>query len=210
VRRTRIKICGITSVEAAQVAVDAGADAIGLVFAEGSPRRIEVDQAAEIVQRVPPMVTIFGVFQLAGGVHPDLESWRHLGDWVQLHGDESEAVAKSVSRRFHVIKGFSYDSKQLKRWDHCPSVRMLLVDGGTPGGGKGFRHAKLARLMDQVEKPVALAGGLTPDNVIEAIRTVRPFAVDVSSGVESKPGVKDPDLIHAFCDAVRAADAQGE
>jgi len=225
--RTRIKICGITTVEAALAAVDAGADALGLIFAGGSPRRIAIDAAADIRAAVPPLVTLFGVFQLTmiggaggvasggtsggtfGGVNPDLEHWSNLGHWVQLHGDENEALARHLTRRFRVIKAFRYSAAQVRRWDACQSVEMLLIDSPRPGSGRSFNLAPLAKTMREgVRKPVMLAGGLTPANVADAIRQVRPYAVDVSTGVESPPGSgrKDPALIRAFCEAVRAAD----
>lgn len=205
-QRTRIKICGITTPDAARTAIEAGADALGIVFASGSPRQITIDQAVEIFKVVPPFVTVVGVFQLDNRPNQALEDWKNIGRWVQLHGDEDEAIAKRLSRSFRVIKGFRFDAKQVGRWDRCDAVEMLLIDGAKPGGGRGFKHAALAERMPEIRKAVTLAGGLAPENVGEAIRTVRPFAVDVSTGVESKPGEKDPALIRAFCEAVRAAD----
>lgn len=204
--RTRIKICGITDAQTAREAVACGVDALGLVFADGSPRRVSIEQAVEIFTLVPPLVTIFGVFQLTQRPNRELEEWKSVGGWVQLHGDEDETIAKRISRSFRVSKGFRFDPKQVRRWDRCEPVEMLVIDGARPGGGRGFRHDRLAEIMGDIRKPVMLAGGLTPENVGAAIRLVRPYAVDVSSGVESEPGVKDAEKIRAFCAAVREAD----
>jgi len=212
-RRTRIKICGVTSPEAARAAVESGADAIGCVFAEGSPRRISIELAAEIIASLPPMVSAFGVFQIEPGnsmsIDPDLEQWQRMSPFVQLHGDEDEQIAKRLARRARLIKGFPFASAQVRRWDACPHVQMLLIDGTNPGTGRPFNYDKLAAMMGSITKPVMLAGGLDAEGVGRAIRAVRPFAVDVSSGVEASPGVKDPHRIAAFCDAVRTADLEG-
>ena len=205
-QRTRIKICGITDVESARAAVECGADAIGLVFVNESPRAVTTEQAVEIFRVVPPLVSVVGVFQLDSRPNRWLEDWKSIGRWVQLHGDEDETIAKRTSRVFRVIKGLRFDPKQIRRWDRCEPVEMLVIDGARPGSGRGFRHDALAEQMPTIHRPVALAGGLSPENVGEAIRAVRPFAVDVSSGVESSPGIKDPALIEAFCAAVREAD----
>lgn len=198
-RTTRIKICGVRSIETARIAVEAGADAIGMVIdVPGSPRTLSLAEALEIQATLPPIVMSVAVM-----TNPDpslAERWR--GSWIQLHGDEDEALVAQVGRTKHVVKGFRFDAQQVRRWNSCPDVDVLLVDGSAGGEGVGFRHEELAALMPGIEKPVILAGGLTAENVGAAIRTVRPFAVDVSSGVETEPGVKDPELIRAFCDAV--------
>lgn len=128
-----------------------------------------------------------------------------MAHWVQLHGDESEQVVKQVARTSRVIRGFRFDEAQVRKWGQSPHVRMLLIDGDSPGRGRGFKHAELAALRPRLAKPVMLAGGLSAANVGEAIRAVQPYAVDVSSGVETEPGVKSPELIDAFCAAVREA-----
>lgn len=202
--RTRIKICGVMDVETAIVAVDAGADAIGLVFAPKSPRRIDSERALEITEALPPGVTAVGLFQLRGADDPLLDEW--WSDWVQLHGDENEAVVTAIAETHRVIRGFQFSREKIQRWERCDSVDVLLIDGSDGGGGASFDHGALAKRMPDVSKPVILAGGLTPENVGAAIRAVRPFAVDVSSGVERQRGVKDHELIRAFCAAVRAAD----
>jgi phosphoribosylanthranilate isomerase len=200
---TRVKICGITSVELAGNAVEAGADAIGLVIGvPESPRSIPFEAAETIFKAVPPLVMSVAVVQEPDPALAD----RWAGAWLQLHGDEDEALVGRIARTKHVIKGFRFDPQQVKRWNDCPHVDILLVDGSAGGRGEAFRHEELAKLMPQISKPVLLAGGLTPQNVGPAIRAVRPFAVDVSSGVESSPGVKDPQLIRQFCEAVAAAD----
>jgi phosphoribosylanthranilate isomerase len=127
--------------------------------------------------------------------------WR--ATWVQLHGNEDERTVASFARTKHVMRGFRFDVDEVLRWDACPDVDILLVDGSAGGTGVSFRHDQLAALMPKITKPVVLAGGLTPQNVADAIETVRPFAVDVSSGVESAPGIKDADLIRHFCAAVK-------
>jgi phosphoribosylanthranilate isomerase len=176
---TRVKICGITSPELARVAVEAGADAIGMVIDVPHSPRSDPDPALA-------------------------ERWS--GTWFQLHGDEDETLVGRFAGSKHVIKGFRFDPDQVKRWNDCPHVEILLIDGSAGGRGEAFRHEELTALMPQISKPVVLAGGLTPHNVASAIRVVRPFAVDVSSGVESSPGVKDPQLVREFCAAVTEAD----
>ena len=211
--RTRIKICGVTSLEAARAAIDAGADAIGCVFADGSPRRITIDVAAEIVSILPPMVSAFGVFQLnnhSNAISSDLEQWMRMSPFVQLHGEEDEQTAKRIARKGRVIKAFPFASAQVRRWDGCPHIQMLLIDSATPGSGKRFNYEKLVSIKNSIDKPIILAGGLNAESVGDAVRAVRPFAVDVSSGVESAPGAKDAKRIEAFCAAVRDADASGE
>jgi len=198
---TLIKICGIRSVEMAAMAVEAGADAIGMVIdVPGSPRTLTLDEAEAIAATLPPRIMKIAVIRNGD---PQMAARWH-STWVQLHGDEDEQTVAGFARTKHVMRGFRFDVDEVLRWDACPDVDILLIDGSTGGTGESFRHDQLAALMPKITKPVVLAGGLTPDNVADAIATVRPFAVDVSSGVESAPGVKDADLIAQFCDAVRA------
>jgi len=201
-RRTRIKICGITTPEAATAAVDAGADAIGLVFAQGSPRCIDAPTATRLLEMIPPLVITVGVYR---DLRPDSDPMTDRVGMLQLHGGEDETLIAGLAEP--VIRGFPFSPEAIARWDACPNVAALLVDGPRGGTGEVFDHRSLAALANTITRPVFLAGGLTPDNVGDAIRVVRPYAVDVSSGVESAPGVKDPSLIAAFCDAVRRADS---
>ena len=207
---TRIKICGIRDEESAFAAADAGANAIGFVFYPQSPRFIEPVEAWEIVGMLPPFVASVGLF-----VNANIERFMLIEeecptDLSQLHGQEQEDLVRQCGP--NVIKAVRFDAAtiqaELDRWNKVDEVDAILVDGSIGGQGTSFDWSALVAAKDRISKPLILAGGLTPENVGEAIRVVQPFAVDVSSGVESAPGVKDPDLIEAFCRAVRRADAE--
>lgn len=207
--RTRIKVCGITTPDMAGAAVDAGADAVGFVFVENTPRYIDPDDATEIMFGLPPMVSAVGVIRdLDVDQFCELEQ-RCPTQLMQLHGKEPVDLVKQCGPG--VIKAFRFDNatiaSQLARWNEVDEVDAVLIDGSDGGTGERFDWNALASHLDGFEKPILLAGGLDADNVADAIRTIRPYAVDVSSGVESSPGVKDPAKITAFCAAVRAADA---
>ena len=197
---TLIKICGLRSAEMARAAIEAGADAIGFVIeVPCSPRTLTVGEANAIAETLPPRIITIAVVR-----DPDpavAEQWR--GTWLQLHGDEDERTVARFARTRYVIRGFRFDPGAIRRWNDCADVNTLLIDGSAGGGGETFHHEALAALMPGISKPVMLAGGLTPRNVAAAIKTVRPWAVDVSSGVETAPGVKDEALIRRFCAAVR-------
>lgn len=206
--RTRIKICGVTTPDAARAAADSGADAIGLVFVPGSPRVIDPAKAWEIVRTLPPFLASVGLFRNAT-VDQYIETERQCPtDFGQLHGDEPEEVVQQCGPR--VIKAIRFDAatieQDLARWSAIDEVDAVMVDGGAGGEGVALDWEALARNAHACAKPLILAGGLTPENVGEAVWIVRPFAVDVSSGVEREPGVKDLGKIEAFCAAVRAAD----
>lgn len=206
--RTRIKICGIRDFDAAEAAIDAGADAIGFIFVRNSPRCINPEDAQEILFSLPPLVSSVGVFMNhSPDAFADIEETCPTTH-SQLHGNEDE---KTVSACGPVIKAVRFAPEtiaaDLKRWEDNPDVEAIMIDSPTPGAGETFDWNVLPPLLEHVRKPIFLAGGLTPDNVGAAIRTVRPYAVDVSSGVERERGVKDPALIEAFCAAVRQADA---
>ena len=202
-RRTRIKICGITSVEMALAAAEAGADAIGLVFVPSSPRYVLPGPAQRIAKALPPLISSIGVF--LNPSDPDLQNWR--GQWVQMHGQEEEWQLSRVAQNRRIIKGLKFDPEQVRRWERCPHVSALLIDGVDPVHKSGFVHERLAEMIHTLSTPVILAGGLNPRNVEQAIRSVKPFGVDVSSGVESSRGVKELSLVREFCAAVREADA---
>lgn len=207
--RTRIKVCGITSHDMAAAAVDSGADAIGFVFVENTPRYIDPDDATEIMFALPPMVSAVGVIRdLDVDQFCELEQ-RCPTQLMQLHGKEPVDVVKQCGPG--VIKAFRFDNatieSQLARWNTVDEVDAVLIDGSDGGTGESFDWDALASRLDGFDKPIILAGGLDPANVALAIRTIRPYAVDVSSGVESSPGVKDPAKIAEFCAAVRSADA---
>jgi phosphoribosylanthranilate isomerase len=220
--RTRIKICGVRDPATAVAAADAGADAVGLVFAPGSPRCVTQAEAAAVIAVLPPMVEPIALF-----VNEPVARVRMvcaaLGiRCVQLHGDETpEQVAQLAPLR--VIKAIPFVAGEMETtlapWRMGP-VRpaALLWDapmGKSSGGQRGgsgttldwdaLRQLQHQGMMAGLPASI-LAGGLNPGNVGQAIATVGPFAVDVSSGVESSRGVKDPALIQAFCAAVRAAD----
>ncbi|HIJ80226.1 MAG TPA: phosphoribosylanthranilate isomerase [Desulfuromonadales bacterium] len=195
----RVKICGITSLEDALLAINAGADALGFVFFEESSRFITPDNAAAVIRRLPPFVQTVGLF-----VNEELASVNMIAgqcglDLVQLHGEESPEYCMGINRR--VIKAFRVkDSSvldELPRYD----VAGYLLDTWSPvahgGTGTTFNWEIAARAASQ--RPIILAGGLTPENVGDAIRQVRPYAVDVSSGVESAPGKKDVLKVTSFC-----------
>lgn len=194
----RVKICGITTVEDALLAVDAGADAIGLVFYDKSPRVVTPERAAAIVSALPPFVQAVGLFVNADidVVNATAESCRL--DLVQLHGDESPEFCAQAVRR--VIKAFRVKDGEslLPMKDY--RVSGYLLDAWSPAahGGTGMTfNWDLARDVGGFG-PVILAGGLTPDNVGSAVQMVAPYGVDVSSGVETRPGVKNPDMVRAF------------
>jgi phosphoribosylanthranilate isomerase len=194
----RVKICGITNVEDALLAVAAGADAIGLIFYKESPRALLREQAAAIVRVLPPFVQAVGLFVNAdiGFVNATADACRL--DIVQLHGEESPEFCGLVQRR--VIKAFRV--KDAASLDPMKNYRVAgyLLDAWSPKahGGTGttfnWEVAKIAGKFG----PIILAGGLTPDNVRKAVESVAPYGVDVSSGVESAPGKKDLEKVREF------------
>lgn len=198
---TRIKICGISDAETALAAVEAGAHAIGCVLAPNSPRTVSMDVAIEIASNLPDHVELVGVF-VDGDLDEALLPWQPR--WTQLHGHEDLAVVERLTGP--VIRAIAFDEDLIRQWDGTAGVDRLLVDNHRPGSGHGFDHDALAEIRDSLQTPLILAGGLTPDTVGTAIGHLRPWGVDVSSAVESSPGVKDVGRIREFCDAVRNVD----
>lgn len=209
--QTRIKICGITRPADAIAAVDAGADAIGLVFYAASPRAVTLEQAAGIAAAVPPFVTIVSLFvdEPAAGIRRILS---HVPiDLMQFHGDESPDFCAQFERPWIKALRVRPETDVASECRRFSASRGMLLDAwaeGVPGGtGKRFDW-RLA--MGEYPVPVILAGGLNDANVGDAIAQVRPAAVDVSGGVEQAPGIKDPEKIARFIAAVRAADQTAE
>lgn len=205
--RTRIKICGITRPDDARVAVESGADAIGLVFYPDSPRAITIAQAKAVAAAVPPFVTVVGLFvDAAADTVNEILQAVPLG-LLQFHGGESADWCGQFCRPW--IKALRVRcandiSAGLAGYPGAAGVLLDAWQEGVPGGtGKTFDW-RLAE--SQRTRPVVLAGGLNAGNVGRAMAMVRPFAVDVSGGVESAPGEKDPALIREFVAAVRRAD----
>ena len=201
----RVKICGITRVEDALAAAAAGADAIGLVFYAKSPRAVDIEQAREILAALPPFVTTVGLF--VDAERSELE--RILAsvplDLLQFHGDESvqqcEAFGRPYIKALRVKAGDDI-AAQVARY---PSAQGILLDAyveGVPGGtGEAFDWSLIPQMLS---KPLILAGGLRPDNVAEAVSRVRPYAVDVSGGVEASKGIKDAVKVETFVRRVRS------
>ncbi len=198
--QTRIKICGVQDPDMAHVAIEAGASAIGMVNHPASPRHVDQHMIAHIRQFIPSSFPSVEVL-----VDPSPDQLLHTKGWVQLHGEEPESLVSTAPGP--VIRGFSFSPEAVRRWNECEDVSILLIDGPGKGAGEGFDHDQLLELKDSVDKPLIIAGGLCPETVGDVIRLLKPWGVDVSSGVESERGKKDPDLIKAFCDAVRAEDS---
>lgn len=206
--RTRIKVCGITEPEDARVAVAAGADGLGFIFVPQSPRHIDPDMVRKITRELPPLVDAVGVF-----VDEEMEVVEEIMQYcclsfIQLHGSETPEYCEKISCR--VMKSFSIGTGT-KNEDFAPyaeAVSGFLLDTyhKDMAGGTGLTFDW--QLLEHIKPPgpFVLAGGLTPDNVGDAIRQVKPFAVDVNSGVEYQPGRKDPDKLSSFVHAVRKAD----
>ncbi|WP_447590819.1 phosphoribosylanthranilate isomerase [Aquipseudomonas campi] len=200
----RSKICGITRVEDALAAAAAGADAIGFVFYEKSPRAVTVEQAQRIVAALPPFVTTVGLFVNAGrdALREVLASVPL--DLLQFHGDESQADCEGHNRPYIKALRVRAGDDITAQMAQYPSASGILLDTfveGVPGGtGEAFDWALVPH---DLPKPVILAGGLSPENVRAAIARVRPYAVDVSGGVEASKGIKDADKIRLFIREVR-------
>jgi len=210
----KIKICGITNPEDARVAVEAGADALGFVFHRSSPRSVDAEMVRWIVAQLPPFVLPVGVF-----VNEDVKKVRDLMDacglaLAQLHGEETVVYCETLGRP--VLKTIRLRDRgsllALAEFQGRARVRGFVLDafsekayGGTGETVDGTLAAEAAKAAK-----VLLAGGLKPDNVAEAIRQVRPYGVDVSSGVEARPGKKDPEKIRTFINAVKLVSASLE
>ncbi|WP_319240521.1 phosphoribosylanthranilate isomerase [uncultured Propionivibrio sp.] len=206
--RTRIKMCGLTRPQDVLAAVEAGADAIGLVFYPPSPRHVDLAQAAALARLVPPFVTIVGLF-----VNADPAQLRatlaavpiHL---LQFHGDEDEAYCRQFDRPFIKAARVKPGMDLLQYAQVFPSAQAILLDAFVEGYGGGGKVFDWALIPERLDKPVILSGGLDVANVADAVRRVRPAAVDVSSGIESGKGIKDAEKMQAFVAAVRGAEAE--
>lgn len=204
--RTRVKICGITNHQDAQEAIRSGADALGLVFYPPSPRAVTLEQAREIVAGLAPFITVVGLFvdeerdriaEILSQVHIDL---------LQFHGDEAPEACIGHDRPYIKAIRMRDDVDLYVELDRFSQAQGLLLDtyrAGVPGGtGATFNWDKIPA---DIADSVILAGGLTPENVEQAIRQVRPYAVDVSGGVEREKGIKDREKIAAFMRGVERA-----
>ena len=201
----RVKICGVTSAEDAELAASLGATAVGMVFWSGSPRAVDVERAKLIALALPTFVTAVGVF-----VDQSVDEVSAIADAVkldaiQLHGHENASDYAALGRR--LIKSVAVRDRSAEaEADRVPARATVLLDAHDP-----LRHGGTGQLIDWTvaatiarRRPVILSGGLTPETVDAAVRAVRPYAIDVSSGVESSPGRKDPTKLRAFFAALRA------
>ncbi len=204
--RVRVKICGITRVEDAIAAADAGADAIGLNFYPRSKRVIDISRAKAIIKALPPFITTVGLFVDQDSAYIQSLVKELDLDLLQFHGDESQEECLAISKPY--IKAIrmkpGIDLKDLiLEYDSCSGILLDAYVSGLAGGtGTSFEWD---RVPQNLQKPVILAGGLNPENVYDAVQVVKPYAVDVSGGVESEPGIKDSSKIIEFIKNVRLA-----
>ena len=202
--RVRVKFCGITRLEDAQAAVSLGADAVGFVLTNKSKRFIEPSRARTIRETLPPFVTAVVLF------NNDDANWIEEAvrvvrpDIIQFHGTESRALCESFGVRYIKAIGMGEEGTVERTVAQHPNATAILLDSNKPGeqGGSGVTF-DWSRIPTNLPKPVILAGGLTCDNVALAIRTARPYAVDVASGIESAPGIKDAEKMRRFINEVR-------
>lgn len=205
--RTRTKICGLTRAGDAHAAVQAGADAVGLVFYPPSPRAVDVAQARAVIAAVPAFVTVTALFvnPSADEVQKVLDSVRI--DLIQFHGDEEDDFCSQFNRPYIKAVRVRQASDVVASCVRFPGALAILLDSykpGVPGGtGESFDWSLVPA---ELSKPIILAGGLNPGNVAQAIRQVRPFAVDVSGGVEAGKGIKDHGKVNEFIKEVFRAD----
>ena len=204
--RTRVKICGLTTIDDIVNAVISGADALGFNMFPASPRFVPEDQLAKLSRSVPPFISKVGLFVNADASKVEALAQLAKFDLLQFHGDESDDYCTQFGMPFIKVIRLSSAMSLAEEIKKFPNSHGILVDahdevlfGGT---GKTLDWNNLA----EIDQPLILAGGLTPDNVATAILQVKPFAVDVSSGVEVSKGVKDPKKIRDFMVAVRTAD----
>lgn len=203
--KIRIKICGLTRIEDLNSAVEAGADAIGLVFYPPSPRYVGLAQAAELARSVPPFVSVVGLFVNADPllVKETLAAVPiHL---LQFHGDEDEPYCRQFNRPYIKAARVKPGMDLLQYALGYPSAQAILLDAFVDGYGGGGKVFDWSLIPGDLGKPVILSGGLDAANVGEAIIRVHPAAVDVSSGVEAAKGIKDVEKMQSFVAAVRAA-----
>ncbi|MHB0974837.1 MAG: phosphoribosylanthranilate isomerase [Thiobacillus sp.] len=195
----RVKICGITRLQDLHAACEAGADALGFVFYESSPRHVSVETAAALMRALPPFVQSVGLFVNAGPAFIERVLRAAPLDLLQFHGDESPADCVRYGRPFIKAVRVNRDTDLLKCAADFDAARGLLLDAFVPGvpGGTGERF-DWGLIPSDFPGPIILSGGLTPDNVAEAVQRVRPWAVDVSSGVEASKGIKDAQKIARF------------
>ncbi len=205
--RTRIKFCGLTRPGDVRLAVELGVDAIGFVFAAGSPRRLSLEQVPGLRAAVPPLVDAVALFMDASGSEV-LDVVRALRpNLLQFHGSENDAFCRSFGLPYIKTLAMGPGAEDpLSARKRYPSAAAFLLDGHAPGqpGGRGERFDW--GLVPDLGRPLFLAGGLTPDNVGQAIRQGRPYAVDVSSGIEHAPGLKDGEKMQHFVEETRRAD----
>ena len=205
---TRVKICGITRPEDGFAAAQAGADAIGLVFYAKSPRLVDLPQAQAVCRALPPFVSVVALFVNAPRAQVEQVLNAVPVDVLQFHGSESADLCTGFSRPYIKAIGMQQESDPLSVMAAHPAASGFLLDAWQPdthgGGGVAFDWAQMPHSAD---KPLILAGGLTPDTVSAAIAQTHPFAVDVSSGVEQDKGIKSADKIEAFIRGVERGDA---
>lgn len=207
-QRTRIKICGLTREADVDVAVEAGADALGFNFYVKSARYVAIERAAALVRRLPPFVTPVGLFVNATAEQVDaaVQAIPHLV--LQFHGDETPQECRAAERPYLRAARMAPDLDLLDFARRFSDAQAILLDAHVEGYGGGGKVFDWSLIPASVPSPVVLSGGLTAANVTDGILQVRPWAVDVSSGVESAKGIKDAQAIRRFCDAVREADAR--
>ncbi len=207
-QRTRIKICGVSREADIAASVEAGADAVGFVFHPSSPRFVAPERAAQLARVLPPYVTPVGLFVNAAPAEIDRVLALVPALVLQFHGDESpdecNAFKRSYLRAARITPGF--DLLDFSR--RFSEAQGLLLDAHVEGFGGGGKAFDWSLVPAGVPHPLVLSGGLRAENVVAGIQQLRPWAVDVSSGVESSRGVKDAAAIRRFCDAVREADAR--
>lgn len=214
--RTRIKICGLTREEDVLAAADAGADAVGMVFYPSSKRAVSPERAARLRESVPPFVSVVALFVNASRQEVDAVLDQVRPDWLQFHGDETPADCRAYGKPY--LRAFRVGAPGMDTAEglaqtcagYGDAIGWLFdsFSAGYGGSGQSFDHALLDGLASRRRRALVLSGGLNAENVGQSILRTRPWAVDVSSGVEAAPGIKSAERITAFVQAVRDADTR--